>query len=515
MKFLLIDVGYDCEELNEPLGIEVLSSFLKKSIPEINTDIYYSNIDGLNYNIALKKFNPDVVGVSTHINTWKRFDNLYTEYLSFCKTNNKSPILLVGGILGTYEFEMILKRYSNVICTIGEGEEALLRLLKVVNSLNDVTYENLLSGLQLTSCVNIAYMIDNQIMYGERTYITSLDSIAFPTNHKYLRSVLDKNGLARIESSRGCPWNKCSFCVLNWKYAGSMWRAYPLDKVISEIIDVSSQGATVIYFTDEEFIAGEYQRLNDFINKIRILKLKNKINKNLEFVASTSVQALLGKYGMSKSEVIECLCGLKEVGFRSFFLGIESGCDSQLLRFKKGSTVKENEEAIALLRFYSIEVDIGYILFDPLLTVSELYESLMFIERNGLSSHVSRFAKRLRLVPYTAYCNFSNVNFEYYDLNSIEMMYKFKDPKIQKIYECYSYWEKKHLFETHTIQAEIRSNESISKERNKKIEKLGTIRQNEFDVLSKLVKMALENSCFCIKSIDEILTEISYNESTP
>lgn len=512
MNFLLIDIGYDCNELNEPLGIEVISSFLKKEIPYIHIDSYYSNIDGFDYCSAFKKYKPDIVGVSTHINTWMRFDNLYIEYLCFCKKNKKSPILLVGGILGTYEYETVLNKYANVICTIGEGEESILRLLKVASPLINLSYEALLSCLEFGKCVNIAYKRNNQIVTSKRTYMPSFDNLIFPVEHRYLKPTLDRNGLARIEASRGCPWNRCSFCVLNWKYACGGWRPFPLEKIISEIIDVSSQGANTIYFTDEEFIAGDYQRVQSFIFKIQSLKSQGIIKKDLEFVASTSVQALLGKYGMSRSEVEECIFGLKRIGFRSFFLGIESGCDSQLLRFQKGSTAKENEEAIALLKKNSFEMDIGYILFDPLLSVKELCESLKFLDRNGLSSHISRFAKRLRLVPHTAYCNLFNINFEYYDSNSVEIVYKFNDPKIQKIYDCYSYWEEKHLCKAYTIQAEIRSAESSSKERNVKIEKLRTVRYNEFEVLSQLVLLAQKMPNFCDTSINVIISKIQTNE---
>ena len=508
MKLLLVDIGYDCEELNEPLGIEVLCTYVKNNISNIDVDIYYSNIDGLDYAKVLKGFAPDSVGVSTHINTLQRFDTFYTQYQDYCKINNKSVIVLVGGILGTYEFEYVLKYYRNTVCMIGEGEESLLYLLNESNLLENLTYEDLIVSLHSHSCVNIAYIKDDRVFCKKRKCMESLQNITYPSEHKYLAAIIENKGLVRIESSRGCPWNKCSFCVLNWKYAGYAWRAYSLDKVISEIINVSLHGASVIYFTDEEFIAGDFERLNSFINRVRQLKTENMINSKLEFVASTSVQALLGKYGMTKQQVVQCLRGLKEIGFRSFFLGIESGCDGQLLRFKKGCTIKESEEAIKLLRNLSIESDIGYILFDPLLTVEELHESLKFIKRNGLSHHISRFAKRLRLVPYTEYSTFEGIESNFYDYNWVETIYKFQDCRIQKIYDCYSCWENEHLTQTHTFQAEIRASESLEKNREVNMNKLIKIREDEFYVLSKLVEMALKNQNFCFESNNVILENI-------
>ena len=512
MNFLLIDIGYDCEELNEPLGIETLSSFLKNKLPEIHIDSYCANCEGRDYFSIFNRYKPDIIGVSAHISTWKYVDDLYVEYLSFCEGSGVYPIILVGGILGTYEYEILINKYKNVICSIGEGEESLLQVLKLANSLDVLSYANLLSNKEFASCVNVAYKCHGKVVRNSRRCISSFDNLSVLTEHKYLKAVLNKGGIARVEASRGCPWNKCSFCVLRWKYAGEAWRPYSWDKVIPEIIDVASQGAKAIYFTDEEFLAGNYHRLQVFIEKIKTLKSQEIIDRDLEFVASTSTQALLGKYSMSRTEVENCLLSLKEIGFRSFFLGIESGSDMQLLRFRKGSTVKDNEDAILLLKKHSLEADIGYILFDPLLSVSELSESLDFLKRNGLENHISRFAKRLRLVPHTAYCNYPGIQFEQYDHNAIEFTYKFKDPKVQKIFDCYSNWEVNHISLTHSVQAAIRATESSSEVRNDKIERLSAIRQNEYEFLRCLVELAQTMPNFCEQPINTINTTVQLAE---
>ena len=507
MKCLLIDIGYDCEELNEPLGIEVLLSYLKEKSNDIEIFCHFSNVDGDNYKELFESCNPDIIALSTHINTWHRMDKVYFDYIQYSINNEKKPIVVVGGILGTYEYEAVLNKYSNTICSIGEGEESLLQILNIAKSLEVLDFDLLTLRLKEMACNNLAYCWNGIIHVSDRSVIQDLSSNDFTISHRYLKSILSKGGIVRVEASRGCPWNKCSFCVLKWKYGGSTWRPYSWKKVIPEIIEASSQGATSIYFTDEEFLAGDYERIQDFVNQIKYLKQIGAIYNNLEFVASTSAQALLGKYGMSKEEVEASLVDLKEIGFRSFFLGIESGADSQLKRFRKGSTVKDNENALTLLRKYSIEVDVGYILFDPLMTVKELSESLEFLKRNGLNSHISRFAKRLRLVPHTVYYDLKDIRKKQYDVNAVEEKYEFKDARIQKIYDCYSQWEVNHLRVTHTIQAKIRATES-STERSCTIKKLEKIRENEYIVLSKLVSLSASIPDFEEKSIEEIVRYI-------
>ena len=508
IKFLMIDIGYDCEELNEPLGLEALHSYLYENMKDIEIYTHCASIEKTNYTNLLNSVCPDIVGISTHINTWSRFNEFYTAYVEYCSSHYVEPIIIVGGILGTYEYELLLDNYSNVICSIGEGEYSLLQVLRIAKNNENCEFETLLSIIHSNSCVNLAYKFNGEILCTRRQALSPLPDITNKYSHKYLPSILNNGGIARIEASRGCPWNCCSFCVLDWKYAGSKWRPYHWSKVIPEIIDMSNQGANTIYFTDEEFLGGDYQRIQEFINHIQLLKQNNILKNDLEFIASTSTRAILGKYGMGKKAAKECLIQLKNIGFRCFFIGIESGSDSQLKRFKKGCTVNENEEALALLRNLSIEADIGYILFDPLLTVQELSESLEFLKRNNLDMHISRFAKKLRLVPHTAFSNYPNIIFEQYDHNSVELRYRFSDPYIQKIYDCYSYWEASRLTETHTVQAKIRALGSSPK-RDIMINLLEKMRKTEFDTLKALVTLAQTMPDFINQHQDAILVQVS------
>ncbi len=490
IKFLLIDIGYDCEELNEPLGIEVLASYLNACVPQVETKTYCANFDVVDYSYLLNQETPDIIGISTHINTWERFNKLYCECLVYYASKSIEPIIIVGGVLATYGYQKLIKNYKNVICSIGEGEESLSILLRIVSSLKDIDYHKLLIELKKQQCPNLIFFNSiGEMVSTKRSCLNDLQHIDIKVDHKYIDSVIKNNGIVRMEASRGCPWNKCSFCVLKWKYAGLAWRPYSIEKIICEIIDLSAKGAQTIYFTDEEFIAGDFHRINTIVKEIKEAKEKRLIKSNLEFIVSTSVQALIGKYGIQENELIKLLKDMKAIGFRSFFLGIESGSNTQLKRFCKGVSVEECETVLKLIKNCGIEIDVGYILFDPLVTLDELEENLKFLKRNHLDEQISRFAKRLRLVPHTVYCSYKNLLIEEYDENNIEYVYKFFDANVEKVYEIYYKWELKHLQITHTLQAEIRV-ASSSAERNKKITLLEEIRKKEFLILEYLVVIA-------------------------
>ncbi len=96
---------------------------------------------------------------------------------------------------------------------------------------------------------------------------------------------------------------------------------------------------------------------------------------------------------------------LKDSGLAAVFLGVESGSSSQLKRYNKGVSVAENEMAVAILRDIGLRVEAGFIMFDPLVTISELRENIDFIERTRLFDNDSKILGSLRIQegsPYVA-----------------------------------------------------------------------------------------------------------------
>lgn len=499
MKCLFVDVGYEFEELDEPLGIEVLYSYIKDKFEDVTCSCFWANCEGEDYTTLFDLEKPDILAISTHVNTWIKLENLYEQYEEWIKKRQSQVLVLVGGILGTFEFECVLKAYPDVICMIGEGEDAIESIVGILSEKKTINIVQLKELLESQNSPNMAfYNMKGDLIIGNRLVKEDLSEFKFPVLHTYLEETVKSNGIVRIEASRGCPWNKCSFCVMNWKYAGKKWRPYSISKVITELITLSAAGAKTIYFTDEEFIGNDIDHLNNLIERIINLKKERYIRREIEFVASTSIQALSGKYGIKRDKIFNLLLRMKEAGFRSLFLGVESGSNTQLKRFRKGITVEETEEILLLLQANDIETDVGYILFDPLLTVNELEESLAFLKRTGLYKDISRFAKRLRIVPYTSYCGFSQIEKKTYDRNSVQFEYEFANESIKMIYEKYIEWENQHIKCTHKLQGEIRA--SVKTEnRKKKVEQLKKFRYKEYYALCCLVECV--RNCIDIRDI--------------
>ena len=88
------------------------------------------------------------------------------------------------------------------------------------------------------------------------------------------------HGIVRLEGSRGCSWNKCSFCCVNAKYANPAWRVFSIDKIINELIEISDMGFHAPYFTDEDFFGQEYDRAIEFGERIIQLKTQGQIRSD-------------------------------------------------------------------------------------------------------------------------------------------------------------------------------------------------------------------------------------------
>jgi len=135
-------------------------------------------------------------------------------------------------------------------------------------------------------------------------------------------------GYLPVEISRGCWWNKCSFCNLNLQHP--KYREKNVDKIVEEI----------------QFLSDNYKMLNfQFIgNTLPAKNCKDLFTKIIalgkDFNIITEARA-----DHLKSEDYELL---KQAGFTTIQTGIESFSSSYLKKMNKGAQVIDN---IAALKF--------------------------------------------------------------------------------------------------------------------------------------------------------------------
>ncbi|RLF41612.1 MAG: hypothetical protein DRN12_02770, partial [Thermoplasmata archaeon] len=206
----------------------------------------------------------------------------------------------------------------------GEGEEALYRL-----SIQSANYDQI---------PNLIYRKDGEIVFNNTTSQMNLNLLPIPLYddfYKELNSVsailkeyFSYQGRLPVEISRGCWWNKCTFCNLNIQYKG--YREKDVDRIVEEI----------------DFLSDKYEILSFHIVS-NILLLKNmgvlckklmELGKDFSFFAETRAGRLKSfDYAL-----------LKKAGFNVIQTGIESFSSSYLKKMNKGVGVIDN---IAALKF--------------------------------------------------------------------------------------------------------------------------------------------------------------------
>ena len=168
-----------------------------------------------------------------------------------------------------------------------------------------------------------------------------------------------------IAASRGC-YGECSFCFIHRYYGCSRRRVRDLASLERELeTRLSRRDIGSLYFIDPTFIGlGEGERK-------RALEIGRMARRfGLPFGFETRVD------GIDQ----ELLAELAELGATSVFLGIESGCDSVLQRIGKRISTEQIRRGVRAVRGSGIELNLGFIMFEPDSTLAELEENYTFLE---------------------------------------------------------------------------------------------------------------------------------------
>jgi len=230
------------------LGILFLAAVLEKAGIEVEVvpaDIMRYTWEDISKRIA--DFKPDVVGVTTC--TENRFDSF--KLVKTAKEVNPNIITVLGGPHISMVKEDTLIHIKEVdILVIGEGEDTIVELLRVLEAKDD-----------LSKVKGLYYKNDNRkvVFTGFRKRIENLDSLPFPARHlipmeKYNFYITTRDGKKRraqnLITSRGCPFN-CYFCStpVNW---GRKMRGHSPERVLEEIEHlIDRYGAEYIWFYDD------------------------------------------------------------------------------------------------------------------------------------------------------------------------------------------------------------------------------------------------------------------------
>lgn len=380
-KVLLINLcvveNFPIPRLNLSTG--AIASFLRKyhyadvRILDMQTRITKEEI--LN---ACRLLNPAFIGLSISFGQRRIADDLLEELFKLTERKMIDSKIVVGNVIPSLYRTEFLKRYRDVIVAYQEGEYTFLDLIDYYKGIKDI---HEVRGISFYDTHNVE-VIENP---GE---LADMELLPFPALDT-LEDIIQYKGALTLECSRGCNYARCTFCPRYHKT--TCWRCLSPHKTIKYFItmdDVAKKNhlEPTIFLADEEFIGQLPENLE--VERINALcEYLNTHEKKIAFELSARVDSI---YDPAKShedniKKLDMWRMLQKNGLRRLFLGVESGCDSQLKRFAKGTTSKQNAMAIRLITALGINIRVGYITFDPLMSsYNDLVDNIAFLEKSDI-----------------------------------------------------------------------------------------------------------------------------------
>lgn len=337
MRVLLIQpgrkketIGFDQMIFCEPLGLELIAGALKRH----DVRILDMRLDDSLFK-TLKEFKPDICGISCSYTIDVSSSLMIAKELNLY---SKDLFIVVGGHHPTMVPKDFFKEEIDAI-VVGEGEWTMRDLVEELEKKGNLKN---IPGLFIKDG-------DEFLFTGERSLIEDLDSLPFPDyeivkkyrSHYYMGF---QKPLALVETARGCPYH-CSFCSV-WVFYKGRCRMKSPERVVSELMNLKEKN---ILFTDDNFLI-HIGRIEEMISLLKKKGIKKKF----------TIQA--------RSDSIvkhpELIIKLKEVGLKAVFIGFEKIKDDALADIGKNNSVKNNEEALRILRSQGVDVWASFIV-DP------------------------------------------------------------------------------------------------------------------------------------------------------
>ncbi len=395
----------------EPLGLGYLAAVLRQN--DITAEIIDAPSLGLDHAALaceIKKTEFEILAVSI---IFQDALGPTLDWLSELRDGGLKAHITIGGHPATFTYREVLESYHCVDSIVrGEGEFTLLELASKIDA-NDVWRD--VPGLVWRDGPDI---IKNE----SRALIPSLDDLPWPARD-VLAAAPGKFEHLTVIGSRGCPAN-CSFCSIATFYRsfkGPVWRRRDPNDLLDEIDAARRRFPTpfVLMFDDSFIGPGNIGREQAF-------EFADALSRRRpDYLMATSCRA---------DQVEEELFGeLRRAGIAKIFLGIESGNDETLGLMNKNCTVEINRRALEILDKLGFSVEIGFIMFNPYTTFSQIRHDLDFLLDTGIGPD-QRHLSNLGLFPGQPILEVLR-NDGLLDATGFELHAKFANPRLGLFFE--------------------------------------------------------------------------------
>ena len=413
-----------------PLSLEVLTGDLRGQFPgqvEVTILDMQTGLSAEDVVRRIQQLNPNVLGITVKVTERKLAEKILDPVLApDFPRENRPRYVIVGGHRPRFFNDEFLSKYDDVLICTSEGELTMRGLVDLIQG-------------RIWSLREIPNLIFKE---GDEVVRTPIKVLDLQDYHLPSLETLDfiekKHGMIYSESSRGCGWAKCTFCSRQFA-RGTTLRAIPPEVVASNLERLYKRGARIVYFTDEDFL---------LYNPDRIIALSTALIEkdiHLSFWIQTCADNLYSPSAtpQENEKKLEAIRLFHKAGLQRILFGIESGSPSQARRYNKGIDLNSIARATKIAKDVGLQVETGFIPIDPYVTLAELQESLEFMEKNELQDSIVRVLNVVCLSEGAAL--FKKIAHDglvcgQRDPDSLLIPYKMFDPGMEYIRETAQKW---------------------------------------------------------------------------
>jgi anaerobic magnesium-protoporphyrin IX monomethyl ester cyclase len=399
-----------------PLGLGYIASYLQAMGGHsdlFSLKLYDDDNEKIVEDNCLAQY--DLLGFTVHTQNFRRTMSL----VDYLKKRRPDMNIVLGGAHASVCHQDIIRDFENVDVVVrGDGELVFPEVIECLSQRGN-----------LEKIGGITFSRSSEIIETPRQELSSsLDFLPYPRRDfaGFSRLTMDRYDYRKrrivqatvLNTSRGCPY-KCSFCAIH-ENMSRPWAAHSSSYVLNEASRLRDElGVEHFFLLDANFL----------VDPSRALMIARGLSRlGCTWSCATRVDQLLAEQEMVRS--------FRDLGCAMIELGIESGSQSVLHKYNKGTTVSQNEEAIAFLREIDIKLGFDFIMFMPDMTFDELSESFAFLKRNGLAGiePFETLMKCANLYPGTALRREWEVRQGIIASPHELPRYDFEDKGVQKVY---------------------------------------------------------------------------------
>ncbi|MFH0731402.1 MAG: radical SAM protein [Candidatus Omnitrophota bacterium] len=229
------------------------------------------------------------------------------------------PTVMPDEVLGNRDIDYVLRR---------EAENTLLEFCEAIKENRDVT-----------RICGLSYRTNGRIIHNPNAELPDLSVLA-PFPYHLFNNKPNRYNFGFIASSRGCPYD-CIFCSQR-NISGQRYRYFPAEAVLRDIdLLVNKYHQIHINFVDDNFTANQ-QRVIQLCEGI----INSKLHEKVTFDCQTRADAVNG----------QILSLLRKAGFRLINFGFETSSERLMVLLNKKETVRQNIEAVKLVKKHGLGV---------------------------------------------------------------------------------------------------------------------------------------------------------------